>query len=221
MQEITNAPITFIIILLTVLTSLAAFNNAKLMGDYIFDPMRVSKRKQYYRFITSGFLHADAAHLIFNMLSLYFFGPPVEVVFKAVMGQSTGSMLYVLMYLSALLICLLPTFFKNRNNPYYLGLGASGAVSAVIFSVLLLGPTTEVIFIVIPMPGFIFAPLYLIISAVLEKRGRDNVNHSAHIWGALYGLAFTWLAFYTIKNINVMESCIEQIKWWLAQKGIG
>jgi membrane associated rhomboid family serine protease len=223
MEEIKNAPVTLIIIIITVLTSLGAFSNAKLMSDYIFEPVRVNRNKQYYRFFTSGFLHADQMHLIFNMISLFFFGPFVETGFKTIFGSSMGSLLYAAMYLLALPMALLPTYFKNKNNPYYRGLGASGAVSAVVFAGLLLAPTILIGIYIIPpfIPGFIFAPLYLVISAVMEKRAKDNVNHSAHIWGSVFGLVFVIIAGFAIAGVNIPESCIAQIKWWLASKGIG
>lgn len=213
--------ITLVIVVVTVIVSLIAFNNAKVMGDLIFDPVRVHANKQYYRFFTSGFIHADYAHLAFNMISLYMFGRYVEYQFDAVFGDK-GRLLYILMYFAALYVSLVPTYQKNKYNQYYLGLGASGAVSAVIFAGLLLAPTIGVslYFIPIYIPGFIFGPLYLVISAVWEKRGQDNVNHSAHIWGALFGLAFVILTCYTIAHYPVLQTAFEEIKWWLAEKGI-
>jgi membrane associated rhomboid family serine protease len=124
------------------------------------------------------------------------------------------------MYVSALLVSLLPTYFKNLNNYQYRSLGASGAVSAVIFAGLMLAPETEVFifFIPIPIPGFIFAPLYLIISALLDKKGNSNINHSAHIWGAIYGLLFVIVAGFLV-NYNAIEAGLERIKWYMRTKG--
>jgi membrane associated rhomboid family serine protease len=187
--------ITLIIIIINVLVSLAAMNNERLMDQLIFYPPAVTNDKQYYRFFTSGFIHADYGHLIFNMISLYAFGRMVESGFDQIFGES-GHLLYLLMYLLAFPVSLMPTFGKNRNNSYYRSLGASGAVSAVIFAGLLMSPQAGVgmYFIPVYIPGFIFGPLYLIISAYLDRKGGSNVNHSAHIWGALFGVAFLVVA---------------------------
>jgi membrane associated rhomboid family serine protease len=183
--------ITLIIVIITALISFSAFNNEKIMNDLIFYPPAVTNNKQYYRFITCGFIHADFAHLIFNMISLYLFGKFVEDKFVEIFDKG-GKILYLAMYLLALIVSLLPTYAKNKNNQYYRSLGASGAVSAVVFAGLMIAPYVKVGLFIIPpiIPGFIFGPLYLIISAWLDKKGGDNINHSAHIWGALFGLAF-------------------------------
>ena len=186
--------ITVIIIIITVLISLTAFNNSKVMNDLIFYPPAVSNNKQFYRFITCGFIHADYGHLLFNMLSLYFFGQFVEGAFAYIFG-SGGKLLYLLMYVMALVASLLPTYF-NKNNQFYRSLGASGAVSAVIFAGILLDPLNKIylMFIPIGIPGFVFGPVYLLISAWLDRKGSDNINHSAHIWGALFGVTFLIVA---------------------------
>ncbi|HSB94201.1 MAG TPA: rhomboid family intramembrane serine protease [Flavitalea sp.] len=187
--------ITTIIIIINVLVSLAAMNNGRLMDQLIFYPPAITHDKQYYRFFTSGFIHADYAHLIFNMISLYAFGGMVESGFNQIFGES-GRLLYLLMYMLALPASLIPTFAKNRTNSYYRSLGASGAVSAVIFAGLLMTPQAGVgmYFIPVYIPGFVFGPLYLIISAYLDRKGGSNINHSAHIWGALFGVAFLLVA---------------------------
>ena len=211
--------ITLIIVIITSIISISAFSNQKMMDDLIFYPPAVTRRNQFYRFFTCGLIHADWSHLIFNMLSLYLFGQGVEKGFVGFLGQS-GQYVYLLMYVTALLVSLLPTYFKNKDNYHYRSLGASGAVSAVIFAGLMLAPDTEVylFFIPIPIPGFIFAPLYLLLSAWLDKRGRDNINHSAHLWGAIYGLAFVIVAGRFVEY-NVVEMGIERIKWYMRAKG--
>lgn len=187
--------ITFILIIITVLVSIGGFSNHKIMDDLIFYPPAVSQRNQWYRFFTCGFIHADISHLLFNMISFYFFGRVVEEVFTAFFPQ-IGKMLYLFMYLSALLVSLLPTYFKNKHNENYRSLGASGAVSAVVFAGLIIAPDQliYIYFIPIGIPGFIFAPLYLLLSALLARKGGDNINHSAHIWGSIYGLIFIIIA---------------------------
>jgi membrane associated rhomboid family serine protease len=213
--------VTLVIVIATVIVSLIAFNNSKVMGDLIFDPVRVSGQRQFYRFFSSGFIHADYAHLAFNMFSLYMFGAYVEEKFVEIFAGK-GRLLYSLMYLIALYVSLLPTYRKNKYNQYYLGLGASGAVSAVIFAGLLLTPTLGIslYFIPIYIPGFLFGPLYLIFSMYLDKRGQDNINHSAHIWGALFGLVFVLFTCYVIAQYPVIQNAVTEIRWWLVSKGI-
>lgn len=183
--------ITLIIVIVTAIISITAFNNEKIINDLIFYPPAISRNRQYYRFFTCGFIHADWAHLIFNIISLYMFGRFVEQGFDEIFGAN-GKFYYLALYLAALPVSILPTYFKNKDNYYYKSLGASGAVSAVVFAGLMIAPHARIGLFILPpiIPGFIFGPLYLIISAVLDKKGGDNINHSAHIWGALFGVAF-------------------------------
>lgn len=203
--------ITLIIIIITVLVSIGGFNNRKIIDDLIFYGPAVSRNNQVYRFFSCGLIHADWAHLIFNMISLYFLGPFVERGFEQLLGTA-GRWVYLLMYVAALTASILPTYFKNKDNYYYRSLGASGAVSAVIFAGLMLVPTLPlyIFFIPIPIPGFIFGPAYLLISAYMDKKGGDNINHSAHIWGALFGLAFVIVVCYSV-GYPVIQAAIEQI----------
>jgi len=211
--------ITIIIIIITTLISIAGFSNAKLIDSLIFYPPAVSQRNQWYRFITCGFIHADYGHLIFNMLSLYFFGPFVERAFEGIFSEN-GGIFYIILYVTSLVVSLLPTYVKNKDNYAYRSLGASGAVSAVIFAGLMIAPQSEVFFyfIPIPIPGFIFAPLYLIISAFLERKGNTNINHSAHIFGALYGIAFVIIAG-RMAGFDAVHFFIQNVKMYLQAKG--
>jgi membrane associated rhomboid family serine protease len=211
--------ITIILLILTVLVSIGGFSNQKVIDDLIFYPPAVSQRGQWYRFFSSGLIHADYGHLIFNMLALYLFGRAVEDAFAELFGDA-GRYIYLGMYVSALLVSLLPTYFRNKESYHYRSLGASGAVSAVIFAGLMLSPGTEVylFFIPIPIPGFIFAPLYLLISFYLDRRGRDNINHSAHIWGSVYGLVFVIFASRLV-GYNAIDAAVEHIKWYMKLKG--
>src|SRR3982751_5618062 len=131
--------ITIIIIIITAVISFMAFNKHELMDKLIFYPPDIANRKQWYRFFTNGLIHADFGHLAFNMLSLYFFGDIVNDAYKYIFGSS-GNALYLVMYITALAVCLIPTYISNKNNYYYRSLGASGAVSAVIFAGILLEP---------------------------------------------------------------------------------
>lgn len=208
--------ITIIIIIITGIISFMAFNNRELMEKLIFYPPDISNRGQWYRFFSNGLIHADIGHLLFNMLSLYFFGDYVNDAFASpALFGSSGNLLYLVMYISALAVCLIPTYMKNKDNHYYRSLGASGAVSAVIFAGILLFPTAKLslLFLPIPIPGFIFGPLYLIITAYLDKRGGGGINHSAHLWGSLYGIAFVIvLSFAMQTGFNPLTNFVDSIR---------
>lgn len=211
--------ITVIIIILTALVSIAGFLNPKVIDDLIFYPPAITRNKQYYRFITCGFIHADPFHLIFNMYALYLFGDGqfktgTENIFLSVFGDY-GRLLYILMYLLALIVCLIPSFQKHRNNTDYRSLGASGAVSAVIFAYILFNPMQGVGIIFIPnifIPGFLFGIIYIVISYFLDKKGGGRVNHSAHIWGALFGIGFFIAASKLFSNYPVLDHFVESVK---------
>jgi membrane associated rhomboid family serine protease len=205
--------ITLVIIIITVLVSLGGFSNQKIINDLIFYPPAITEQKQWYRFFSCGLIHADMGHLLFNMVSLYLFGDFVESSFVTIFDQR-GKALYLVMYILALFICLLPTFFKHKNDYYYRSLGASGAVSAVVFTSILFNPTMGIglIFVPIYISGFIFGILYLAISYWLDKRQKGNINHSAHIWGALFGLAFTIVTSTLLSNYNVLGEFIGKIQ---------
>jgi membrane associated rhomboid family serine protease len=204
--------ITLIILLLTCVISFTAFSNEKITNDMIFYPTAVTNHNQWYRFITCGFIHADFMHLAFNMYTFYLFGDMVERAFTAIYGEM-GKALYIVMYISSLVVCLLPTYFKHRNDYYYRSLGASGAVSAVIFIGIFLNPTMGMGIFPIPfhIPAFIFGPLYLGISAYLAKKGHGNINHSAHIWGAVYGVIFLVITSQFLSPFRPVESFVNEV----------
>jgi membrane associated rhomboid family serine protease len=211
--------ITLIIIIITCIISFTAFNNEKVFNDFIFYPPSISHDKQYYRFFTCGFIHADYLHLGFNMWSLYIFGTYLEPQLNGIFGTTAGKFIYLLLYLSSLFFCLLPTYSKNKDNQYYRSLGASGAVSAVVFASFFLEPTAmEVRLFFMPrnwgIPAFIFGFLYLGISSYLDKRGGGNINHSAHIWGALYGIAFMIVFGYALSDEKLLANFISDIQTW-------
>ena len=183
--------LTIVIVAVTVLVSWRAFNDRALLERLILWPPAVERRKQYDRLLGYGFVHADWMHLIFNMITLWSFGTAVERVFS----EWITPVGYVLFYLSAIVVSILPTYITHRNDANYRSLGASGGVSAVLFAFILFDPwSTLIIFpIPVPIPAFLFAILYVGYSIWMDRRGRDNVNHSAHLWGAAYGLLFTVL----------------------------
>lgn len=157
------------------------------MNKLILTPYWVERKKEYYRFITSGFIHANYQHLLFNMLSLFFFGYIVEAWL--------GTGLYVLLYVSAIVISDIPTYLKHKNNSNYASLGASGAVSAVIFASIILHPVNIILIYFVPMPAIVFGILYLAYSYYMDKKNNDHINHSAHFYGAVVGLAFIGILY--------------------------
>ena len=186
-----HVSLTIVIVAITVLVSWRAFNDRALLERLILWPPAVERRKQYDRLLTHGFIHADWMHLLFNMITLWSFGTAVERAFSQMITPAG----YVLFYLSAIVVSILPTYISHRRDPNYRSLGASGGVSAVLFSFILFDPwSTLIIFpIPLPIPAFLFAVLYVGYSIWMDRRGRDNVNHSAHLWGAAYGVLFTVL----------------------------
>ena len=183
--------LTLVIVALTVLVSWRAFNDQRLLDRLILWPPAISRHRQYDRLLTHGFIHADWMHLLFNMITLLSFGTAVERAFSQMITPAG----YVLFYLSAIVVSILPTYISHRRDPNYRSLGASGGVSAVLFSFILFDPwSTLIIFpIPLPIPAFLFAVLYVGYSIWMDRRGGGNVNHSAHLWGAAYGVLFTVL----------------------------
>lgn len=177
--------ITLIIIALTCLISIVAFQNESVVNKLSFSPYIIHRDKgQWFRFISIGFVHGDLGHLFFNMLTLFFFGRSIEILFSPAE--------YLLFYLSALVMSAAPVFQKQKNNPDYVAVGASGAVSAVVFALVLYAPWEKVYLkFLIPIPFILYAVGYLFYSGYMSKRQSDNIAHDAHLWGALYGLAFT------------------------------
>ncbi|HET6545125.1 MAG TPA: rhomboid family intramembrane serine protease [Rhodanobacteraceae bacterium] len=179
--------VTLCIIVLTCLVSITAFGSRKLLEGLILWPPAVANNGQVYRLITYGLVHADGQHLLFNMFTLYFFGGAMERFFSSYVGESG----FALFYLGGLLASILPTYVKNRHNAEYRSLGASGAVSAVLFAFILLQPWATIYVFVLPVPAIIFAVAYLGYTIYMDRRSAGQVNHSAHLWGAIYGIVFT------------------------------
>ncbi|MBJ6982936.1 MULTISPECIES: rhomboid family intramembrane serine protease [unclassified Luteimonas] len=182
-----DAPVTLVILAVTVLVSWQAFGNRKLLERLLLWPPAIERHKQFDRLVTHGFVHADWQHLLFNMITLYFFGRHVERMFAPYLGAFG----FALFYLSAILVAILPTYLRHRHDPAYRSLGASGAVSAVLFAFILVQPWSLIFVFFLPVPAIVYAVLYVGYSIWMDRQGGDNVNHSAHLWGAGYGVLFT------------------------------
>ena len=170
-----------LIIIVTCGVSFAAFSNSSFFEKYQFSPFKISRNHEYIRWISGGFLHADQMHLFFNMLTLYFTADFLEAIFRP--------WEVIIFYLVAIAVAGIPDFIKNKDNPYYAAIGASGAVSAALFSLLLFNPWGIVrVFFIIPLPFILFAILYLYYSYYMSKKNYDNIGHLAHFTGAIFGI---------------------------------
>lgn len=187
-----NISMTLIIIAITVLVSWRAFDNERLLERLMLWPALMARRKQYERLLTHGFIHADWMHLIFNMVTLFFFGRQIEQVFGEGLSAAAG---FAFFYLSAIVMAALPAWLGHRQNPNYRSLGASGGTSAVLFAFILFSPWSKLVIfpIPVPIPAIVFAVLYVAYSIWMERRGSDNIAHGTHLAGAAYGVLFMLL----------------------------
>ena len=188
-MNFSTAPVTFSLIAINVIISLIGFSNADFLDKAMLWPYRVKRENQYYRFISSGFIHADFIHLLFNMFSFYYFGTEIEQYFSQY-GLG-GNISYLLLYFLAIIVADIPSYIKNQDNPGYKSLGASGAVSAVIFACILFDPWGTILIYFIPMPFIVFAFVYLGYCIYMSKKNIGHINHDAHLWGSVFGLVFT------------------------------
>jgi membrane associated rhomboid family serine protease len=195
---------TIFFIAITCITSFLAFNNRDIFSKLQFNPYQVYHRKEYYRLITHGFIHADWMHLIVNMFVLYSFGRAVEDYFQ-IYEVHYANFWYTFMYLSAIIISSLTTLRKYRDNALYNSVGASGAVSAVLFCSIFFNPYNKILLYFIPVPGLIFGILYLIYTQYMSKRNADNINHDAHFIGSVYGFIFPIIIKFTFFHIFINQ----------------
>ncbi len=196
--------ITNVICIITFLISYQAFNNDNIKANLRGYPYAQSKNNEWYRFITGGFIHADWIHLLINLFVLWQFGGIVEKYFAQIFGTTKGSLIFTLFYILALIAADIPSFFKHRNNPNYASLGASGAVAAVVFVFIVFQPWHVLwLYAILPIPAIIGAILYIAYSTWAGRKqemnlGRSSgklIGHDAHIYGALFGVVFIFIAY--------------------------
>lgn len=187
MDYINETPVASLIFLFTVITSIYAFNDHGLYGKFMLSPYNVSRRHKVYTLITSGLIHADWMHLIFNMVTFFSFGFALE--------RMIGSLNFGILYFVSMVAADIPSVIKHKNDIWYNSLGASGAISAVLFSYILFVPFSSMIIFPIPIPiwAIVFGPLYLVYCVYASRQARDNINHDAHFFGALAGIILTIL----------------------------
>ena len=184
--------VTLIIVIITVLFSMQAFNNPAVFDKFKHSPYIEHRHKEYYRWITSGFLHADYVHLGVNMFVFYQFGEAVESIYKGLFGAVGGSFLFLLMYLTSIVAGDLITFVKQKDNAYYTAVGASGGVSGVLFAYILFNPWAEMaLYGIIPFRAIVGGVLYMAYEQWASRNSKDNIGHDAHFFGAIAGILVT------------------------------
>jgi membrane associated rhomboid family serine protease len=183
--------ITIIIIIINVIISFVAFQDEEAFYKLCFWPEKVWHEKEWIRILSGGFLHANTPHLLFNMFSLFFFGPMVEDNFMSEFG-SAGHTAFIIFYLLGTIVANIPDLYEHRDDQYYRAVGASGAVSAVIFASILYSPLSRIYLFFIPVgiPAYLFGVLYLVYSAYMSRKQADNIGHLAHFSGAIFGIVF-------------------------------
>lgn len=193
--------LTLILVALTALVSYRGFTDPATNAKLMLYPVQMKAKGEWYRFLTHGLVHADWWHLIINMLVLYQFGEFLEGNFIDIFGAGLGQILFVLLYISALIVSAVPSYFQHQDNPGYAAVGASGATSALVFGYILFNPWGWFAFP--PLPALLFGVAYLFYSSYMEKRGMDNIGHNAHFWGAVYGVVFTLIAAFAFQPVLV------------------
>lgn len=179
---------TYVILIVTVIVSIACFNNYSLFNKLSCNPYRMVHSREWYRIISHGFVHADWTHLIVNMFTFLSFGLYVENQFFA---WGFGSSSFLILYFGGMVAASVYDVWKYRNNQYYSSIGASGAVSSVLFTAIFLHPWDKIYFFaIVPIPSIVFGFIYLLYCQYMAKRDGDNINHNAHFYGAVFGLIF-------------------------------
>jgi membrane associated rhomboid family serine protease len=201
--------LTLILIAVTCLSSYFAWQIPQYLKSSMFTPYLIQHRGEYQRFVLSGFIHQDGTHLLFNMFTFYFFGNVVEEFLVYKLGMIPGWLVYIFFYIGAIVISDIPTFFRHRNDPNYHALGASGGTSATVFASIILMPLADVcIFGILCLPGFILGFIFLTYSYYMGKQEVGNINHSAHLYGAIFGIVFI-LVLSPLSAVDFMDQIIQ------------
>lgn len=183
--------ITYILMVIIGLVTYFAWQRPEWHKRLMLNPYLTVHNRQYYRLLTSGFVHNNSMHLFLNLFTLYFFGLAIEQIFYTYFGD-LGLALYVILFITAIVVANYPTTLKYKNNPGYNSLGASGGVSALVLAFILFDPIRDLcLYAIICLPGYILGALFIAYSVIMSKRNADNINHDAHLFGALYGMIFT------------------------------
>ncbi len=205
--------ITILILIVTIVVSLLGFQRKDLLSKLLFSPYLIYHNKEYYRFITHAFIHdpKNLFHLLFNMFVLFQFGGNVEQFFMSD-SPSLGVFYFLFLYLGGIVFSSMRDYLQYKNDSSYLALGASGAISAILFSHIIIYPTLSLylFFIPIPIPSFVFGGLYLWFEQYMDKKGGDHIAHGAHFYGAIFGVIFT-----VFTNFSLIPDFFTQIGAYL------
>ncbi len=197
---------TNIIVGITSLISLLLMKNQAGKSLLIFHPVTIKENNQWYRFLSSGFIHADMMHLAINMFVLWSFGSAIEIYFYPSFLGELSTLKYLALYFGGIIVSSIPSYIRHKNNPSYAALGASGGVAAVVFAVIIFSPWQNLyLYGVIAIPQIVAGVGYLIYSWYKDKRATDNIGHMAHLTGAAWGFLFTG-----IMNVDLFTSFIQK-----------
>jgi membrane associated rhomboid family serine protease len=183
--------IIILLIIPIIITSLKALKDQSIFNKLLFNAYRIKHFKEWYRFFSHGLVHADYMHLGFNMYVLWIFGDIVMTFFSIYFG-ALANLAFLGLFIPALIISSMGSYFKHKDNPHYNAVGASGAVSAIVFASIILYPEGRMglLFIPVMIPSWLFGLLYLGFTAYMDKKQMDNIGHNAHFWGSIYGIVY-------------------------------
>jgi membrane associated rhomboid family serine protease len=188
--------ITYTLLALIVLFSVYCFNDRQAMHKYLFHPYSIYHNREHYRFLTHAFIHGDFMHLAFNGLALFSFGTAIENhFFPQLFGEQLGKLYYIILFTGGIYAASVTEYLRNKKNPDYSSLGASGAISSVLFCFIIIQPQAVISLFFLPIKGWLVGILLLGVSFYLIRRKKtssysDNISHESHFWGAMFGIAF-------------------------------
>ena len=204
--------ITLTLLACILIFSLYCFSDRNKMYKYLFHPYSIYYNKEHYRFLTHAFIHGDYIHLAFNCIALFTFGLALEEkFFPEQFGEKMGKLYYILLFTGGIYAASFTEYFRNRKNPNYSSLGASGAISSIMFCYIMMSPLSKIYMFFIPMQGWIMGILLLGVSYYLIRKKKtsdytDNISHESHFWGALFGVAFV-----LVLKPSIWKDFIDQI----------